>query len=392
MVRQALTDLAIRKLVADDNRVEIWDAKVPGFGVRASASGTKSFILMYRYRGKPRRLTLGRYPTLSLSDARQRASEVLRDVQLGVDPDQTSRLALRSHGFADVVASFVVQHCQRHNRPRTAHETERILKTCFSTVWGSRDIREIAKSDVHAVLDKLVARGKPSAANHALAAVRKLFAWAVERDLVTSNPCADVQRPAKVKAREHVLEAEEIARVFAVPSAMPYPVGPLVCLLILTAQRRNEVASMRWDHIDFQNATWTIPAALTKSNRTHCLPLSEPAFEVIRRIPRIHDQLVYPSGGKEGRVFSGFSKAKRRLDQQSQVMDWTLHDLRRTAATELARMGTSPHVVERILNHTTGVLGGVAGIYNRFSYLPEMREALEAWGRHVVRLVELGRQ
>lgn len=303
----------------------------------------------------------------------------------------TDVIALAGH-FLDVVASFVVQHCRRHNRPRTAHETERILRTCFCPSWGSRDIREITKSDVHAILDRMVAKGKPSAANHALAAVRKLFAWAVDRDLVTSNPCADVQRPAKVKTREHVLDAQQIARVVAAATAMPYPFGPLVRLLVLTAQRRNEVANMRWDHIDFEQATWTIPAALTKSNRTHCLPLSAEALVVLRAMPRIHAELVFPSGGAEGRVFSGFSKAKRRLDQQSQVADWKLHDLRRTAATELARMGTSPHVVERTLNHTTGVLGGVAGIYNRFSYLPEMREALEAWGERVVGLVEAGRR
>lgn len=392
MVRQALTDLAIRKLVADDNRVEIWDAKIPGFGVRASTSGTKSFILMYRFRGKPRRLTLGRYPTLSLSDARQRASEVLRSVQLGVDPDRGDGVTPAPHGFGEVVTSFVAQHCQRHNRPRTAHETERILRTSFCPSWGSRDIREITKSDVHEILDRMVAKGKPSAANHALAAVRKLFAWAVDRDIIASNPCADIQRPAKVQARENVLDAQQVVRVVAAASAMPYPFGPLVRLLVLTAQRRNEVANMRWTHIDFKQATWTIPAALTKSNRTHCLPLSKPALDVLRSVPRIHDEFVFPSGGAEGRVFSGFSKAKRRLDQQSHVTGWTLHDLRRTAATELARIGTSPHVVERILNHTTGVLGGVAGIYNRFSYAPEMRDALEAWGKHVVDAVGVSRQ
>ena len=389
MVRQVLTDMTIRKLVAEgEARVEVWDAKIPGFGVRASGRGTKSFILVYRFRSKPRRLTLGRYPTLSLSDARQRASEVLRSVQLGIDPEQTQVAPPSAHEFSKVVGAFVMQHCRRHNRPRTAHETERILRTCFVSAWVGRDAREIAKSDVLVVLDKMVARGTPSAANHALSAIRKLFGWAIERDLVESNPCADISKPATVRSREHVLEPSELTKVYAAASEMSYPFGPMVQLLVLTAQRRNEVASMKWDQIDFASATWTIPAQLTKSNRTHCLPLSQPALAILRALPRIHDDLVFTSAGQDGRVFSGFSKAKRRLDEKSQVSGWTLHDLRRTTATELARLGTEPHIVERILNHTTGILGGVAGIYNRFSYLPEMREALELWGRRVKLVVE----
>ena len=140
---------------------------------------------------------------------------------------------------------------------------------------------------------------------------------------------------------------------------------------------------MRWKEIDFAAATWTIPAERNKSNRTLVLPLSPMVIELIRSIPKTSDDRVFPARGNDSASPSGFSKGKRRLDAASKVTDWTLHDLRRTAATEMARLGVAPHVVERILNHTTGVLGGVAGIYNRFEYLPEMRAGLDLWNEYV---------
>ncbi len=145
---------------------------------------------------------------------------------------------------------------------------------------------------------------------------------------------------------------------------------------------------MRWNEINLDARTWSIPAERTKSDRAHVVPLSPLAVGVIASIPRVHDELVFPSQGQDARTFSGFSKAKRRLDALADVTEWTLHDLRRSAATILAQLGVAPHVVERILNHTTGTLGGVAGIYNRFGYLPEMRAALELWAGHIGGLIQ----
>jgi integrase len=140
---------------------------------------------------------------------------------------------------------------------------------------------------------------------------------------------------------------------------------------------------MRWSDLDRDNCTWSIPAERTKSNRAQLLPLAPTAMAIIERLPRLTTDLVFSAVGNDESTFSGFSKAKRRLDQLSGGDDWTLHDLRRTAATGMARLGVAPHVVERILNHTTGSLGGVAGIYNRFGYLPEMANALKLWAAHV---------
>ncbi len=389
MVGQPLTDIAIRKLaVRTGERVEIWDSKIPGFGMRASSKGTKSFILVYRHRGRARRLTLGRYPTLSLSDARRKAMDALKTVSDGNDPVADKATSRRdTQRFEDAVTAFVNQYCLRQNRASTAKETERVLRHRFVRRWANRDIREVSKQEVLAVIDGIIADGAPSAANHALAAVRKFFNWSVERGLVAESPCAGIAKPARTISRERVLTEEELAAVWRAADATGYPFGQMVQLLILLAQRRNEFANMRWCDIDRRDSLWTLPSEATKSNRAHSVPLAPQALAIIEACPRLHDVYVFPSGGVDGRTFSGFSKAKRRLDAAAGVNDWTLHDLRRTAATHMARLGVAPHVVERILNHTGGSLGGVAGIYNRFSYLPEMRQALEGWAANVDAIV-----
>ena len=390
MVDQPLTDIAIRKLaLGTGERVEIWDSKIPGFGVRASGRGTKSFILVYRHRGRPRRLTLGRYPTLSLSDARRKALAALKTVSDGGDPSAIKEAGRNSFRFDDAIAAFVAEHCQRHNRAVTAKETERVLRQRFVRRWASRDLRDVTKQEIVDVIEGIWADGAPSAANHALAAVRKFFNWSVERGLLEESPCAGIRKPARAIARERVLSEEELAAVWNATEVTGYPFGRMVQLLILLAQRRNEVASMRWCDIDRRDNLWTLPSEATKSNRAHSVPLAPQALAIIDGCQKLHEVFVFPSGGADGRTFSGFSKAKRRLDAAAGVEDWTLHDLRRTAATHMARLGVAPHVVERILNHTSGSLGGVAGIYNRFSYLPEMRQALEAWAAHVDRIVAI---
>jgi integrase len=140
---------------------------------------------------------------------------------------------------------------------------------------------------------------------------------------------------------------------------------------------------MRWSDLNLSEGLWSIPAEMTKSNRPHTVPLVKEAVEILVKLPRLDETLVFPSKKVPGKAWDGFTKAKWRLDALTGFGDWTLHDLRRTAATGMARLGVAPHVVERILNHTSGSLGGVAGVYNRFGYLPEMRAALELWARHV---------
>ena len=204
------------------------------------------------------------------------------------------------------------------------------------------------------------------------------------------SPCQGVKAPSKVGSRHRVLSEAELTRIWLAAELFGYPFGRLVQLLLLTAQRRSEVAGMRWSELDLSKAYWHLPPGNEdrkhKSSHPHTIPLGSRIIEILASLPRVHEELVFPARGKDNPV-SGYSKWKQKLDNVSGVRAWTLHDLRRTAATQMASLGVPPHVVERILNHTTGTLGGVAEIYNRFAYLPEMADALDLWSRHLDQLI-----
>lgn len=327
---------------------------------------------------------VSRYPAIPLAKARELAWQAVSKNASGLDPRIDK---LRTAGepllFANLLDAFVETHCKRHNKLSTARETERILRTDFFPRWRAHRVDEVRKGDVLRVLDALVSQGTPSAANHAFAAVRKFFNWCVQRGYVEVTPCLGVQSPAKHKSRERVLSDDELALVWQHAPACGYPFEQIVRLLVLTVQRRGEVAAMRWPHVSLGDALWSLPAELTKSNRPHAVPLVGEATAILAALPRLDETFAFPSKKVPGQAWDGFTKAKWRLDALIGFDDWTLHDLRRTAATGMAKLGVSPHVVERILNHTTGTLGGVAGVYNRFGYLPEMRAALEVWAQHV---------
>lgn len=383
-----LTDLAIRKLAAEPGRrYEVFDAKLPAFAVRVFPSGVKSFVVFVRAGGRLQRITLGRFPMLGLKEARQRATEALGRAARGEAPQVEGPAAGNPTRFGAVAEEFVRLYCGRHNRESTARETERLLKANFVEPWGERNIGAIGRGDVVELLDRIVERGGPSAANHALAAVRKLFNWCLERGLVEASPCSNIKRPGTIKTRERALSDTELAAVWGASVAIGFPYQQLVRLLILTAQRRGEVTGLLWPEVDLEQRLWTIPGGRTKNKRQHVVPLSPQVVAVIDGLPHLHDTRVFPARGNDDAAFSGFSKMKRQLDAISGVTEWTLHDLRRTAATGMARLGVAPHVVERVLNHVSGTFGGVAGIYNRFEYLSEMRTALELWARHVDGLV-----
>ncbi len=384
MSKHALTDILIKSLAAPQSgQTEVWDAKIPGFGVRISPSGTKAFVVLYRHKGRPRRLSLGRYPALSLAEARRRAHEAIATVAGGDDPSQERGPRRKADTAAETIESFIRLHCARFNKPSTAKEVARLLRTNFLPAWGSRGVADLTKRDVLAVLDRMVARGSGGAANHALAAIRKFFNWCVERGIIDGNPCLGLRNPAKHGKRDRVLSDAELAAIWRAAEEDGYPVSHIVRLLILTAQRRGEIAGMRWQDIDLEAPLWSLPAELTKANRAHAVPMCGLVPSLIRSVPRISDTLLFPARGLPDQRYDGFGKAKMRIDARCGFSDWTLHDLRRTAATGMARLGVGPHVIERILNHTTGTFGGVAGIYNRFQYVPEMRAALELWAAHV---------
>lgn len=383
MPTQNLTDTTIRNLKPKPQQYEVWDHKLPAFGVRVSPLGTVSYVVLYRVDGRLRRYTFGRYASLKLADARKRVRDILSDVSKGKDPAAEKALRRSSPTAFD---QYIGEFIERFAKPRNKswRETERILKREFGSRWRGRELSSIQRSDVIRVVDGIVDQGTPIAANHAFAAIRKLMNWAVERGDIEVSPCLGLRAPSPVKSRDRVLSQKEISQIWAAAKQMGYPFGPLVQLLFLTAQRRSEVASLCWQDIDFKKDQWSMTD--NKSSRPHLVPLSPLAISVLNSIPRTTSKHVFPAKGKN-RPVSGFSKWKAELDRISGVKNWTLHDIRRTAATGMAERDVEPHVIERVLNHQTGILGGVTGTYNRFSYLDEMRRALNAWSIHLLKIV-----
>lgn len=383
------TDVFLRKLKPPlAGRPEYYDSMVPGFGIRLTPGGAKTFFVVCRYRGGFRRVTLGRYPTVTLEKARRRANDTLTAISDGIDPQQQKRAARANVDdlFPAVVDTFISGYCKHHNRASTVAETQRLLHAVYVTRWKTRRPQDITKRDILDVLDDIMGQNKPSAARHAFATIRKFFNWCVERELVELSPCLTIKPPAKANNRERVLSDAELAAILNATTMQSWPFGPIVQLLALTAQRRGEVVGMQWDELDLTSKLWTIPGIRTKNHRPHSVPLTATAVGIITALPRFSSTFVFPARGKPDRAYLGYSKGKRELDQLAKQHDWTLHDLRRTAATGMACAGVQPHVVERVLNHVSGTFGGVAGVYNRFAYLDEMRQALSAWEAHALQL------
>ncbi len=388
-----LNDIFVRNIpIPQAGRVQYPDGKLPGFGVRVSSNGLKVFYLTYRIAGQSRRMILGRYPFKTLAAARAEAHTAIGQIANGIDPQKTisdeETPAAKSLSFNKVLDQFVRLYCSHHNRPSTAAETERLLRTAFLPHWESRDVRLIVRQDVLTILDAIVARGAPSTANHAYAAIQKFFNWSVERGLIEISPCLHLKPPAKSQSRERVLSNKEIVTLWKASLTEGYPFGTIYQLLLLTAQRRGEVVGMRWAELDLRQGVWTIPGARTKNGKAHSVPLTPRVRAILKSLPRFESEFVFPGRGKPEQSYSGYSKGKRDLDAAADLHDWTLHDLRRTAATGMAELGVPPHVVEKILNHSTGSFAGVAGVYNRFEYRSEMRSALRLWAAHVKKCVK----
>ena len=374
-MQKALTNKTLESLKPQAKRYEVHDLYCPGMSVRVSTQGTRVFSVKFRYGITQKRMKLGVYPRISLGTAREKAVEILRQVDEGIDPTRRRRSA--DMKVESVCGEFIRLHAQARNK--SWREAERILDRELIGTFGQRDIREIKRFDVLELMDAAVARGSSYQANRILSHIRKLFNWCVERGIVDQSPIAGLKAPTKEVSRDRVLDDDEIRRLLCACRNDVYPFRQFVPILLATAQRRGELAEMRWSEVDFDAKHWVIPAERSKNGRPHVVPLSPFALGLLNEVPRFLD-CDYVFTTTRNSPVSGFSKMLRRLSEGSQTSDWRLHDLRRTAASGMARAGVVPHVVEKVLNHISGTISGVAAVYNRYGYDGEKRSALEQWG------------
>ncbi|WP_167647445.1 tyrosine-type recombinase/integrase [Mameliella alba] len=375
MPTTSLSDRTLKSLPAPDSgQVTYWDSSLSGFGVRVSQGGAKSFVVVY---GPNRtRKTIGRYPTISLKQAREKAKELKAAFTLGLDQQ-------RSITWAEARQLFL-EDCERRNRPATVRYYKSRLDTHFR--FGKRNLSDLSRQDFqNKIRGCQTSRGEQ---HHALVAARTLLNWAVREQYLDASPLAGMRGYKPPKARERTLSEAELKEVFTKARTAPYPFGDIVAILAVTGMRRSEVSHLRWEWIDRSAQTITLPADLTKNGRSHIVPFGRWASEVLEQVPEMSDYL-FPARSGKGPVFNGWGKSFERFCATlDNVEPFTLHDLRRTFATIHAKIGTPIHVTERLLNHVSGTISGVAAIYNRHDYLSEMRLAQGNFDEFLAKLLD----
>jgi integrase len=416
--KKALTTIEVRNLRPRAERYEVPDPGGKGLYVVVQPSGAKSFAFRYHNAaGQAPKLTLGSWHDgpeldtkpvidgpLTLAGARLLAAEALHQVKQGRDPaaekrtakqatKQTAVLAARDDVFA-VIDDFVERYAKVNIRNWQARE--RLLKTHLAP-WKDRTVQSITKRDVLDVLDGIVKRGRPVMANRVLAHTRKFFNWSIERGILGDDasgrprvsPCAGVKAPAKEKSRERFLDDRELRTVLLAARSLGWPFGAQVELMVLTGCRLREAADMTWGEVKFDERTWRIPGARTKTGNPHDVPLSDRALALLKGTPRIAGKASYVFTLTGDRPIAGFSWWKEKLDKActEPVEKWTLHDTRRVVASGMAKLGIYLPVVEKVLGHTSGSFAGIVGTYQKHQFTEERRDALQRWADHVEELI-----
>ena len=412
MARQRLTDRSINRKPPASGQIEIWDTVVPGFGLRVSYGGKRTFFVMTRINGRQVRRTAGTTTTHSLAEAREAARNILRDAAKGIDLKDRERIERREAQKArqDTFAAIAELYMQeRGSKRKSGTELQRKLKKDILPEIGHLPITEITRADIKELLTRKAATS-PVAANRLLALIRPIFIYAMDEEQLDSVPNFRNLMQEETP-RDRVLSDEELRDFWRACLRLGYPYGHLVRFALVTAQRRGEVAGLVRDELNDDG--WKLPSERSKNGQGHLVPVSNLAQSILDDCPRPNGAGLLFAGQRrverDGKLFldpcelAGWSKLKARLDKAimeirredaekadadpdevKPLAGWVVHDLRRTAATGMQSLGFSDEVIDRVLNH---VLSGVRRTYNRFPRDAEKKVALEAWARHIEAVV-----
>ncbi|NZD54138.1 tyrosine-type recombinase/integrase [Rhizobium leguminosarum] len=410
---KALTVRAIEAFKATDIRQEIPDGGLPGLYLIIQPSGVVSWAIRYRFEGKPKKFTIGPLPLFPLAKAREEASKLLRDVSEGKDPAaaKATKKALKLDIVNDALDEFIKRYVEKKNRPSTITERKRLFDKDVRPKFGKRTMKSIKRHEIVAHLDEVAERA-PIVANRLLSLLRKFFNWAVQRDIIDMSPMEKkIDRPSEETTRDRILTDDEVRLLWLASGNIGYPFGPMVRLLLLTAQRRSEVSGARWWEMELagNDQQWIIPPERSKNRKEHFVALAAETLREIEALPKIRpaedEEPIFLFTTTGVTKVSGYGRAKKNIDaemlkiarEDAEVLGqspakveldpWTFHDLRRTAASGMARLGVPVHVVEAVINHRSGSIKGVAAVYNRYDYAEEKRAALIAWADHVKQVI-----
>jgi integrase len=383
---RTLTAAAVERIRAPSSgQIDHFDQGYPGLALRVSYGGARTWVYFFRLHGKQKRMTLGRFPSMSLAAAREAWRDARTTVDKGESPQHQRPAAANS--FA-AVADEWLQRDQARNR--TYADIKRLIERCAKPVWQGRHITTIGRRDINDLIDSVADRGAVMMARRLHAHLHRLFRWAVGRGILETNPMAHLPKPGSENPRDRVLTDAELAQVFKNVTKLSPPHGALFQLLILTGARRGEITSLRWSEIADARSDLPqieLPGSRTKNGKPHTIPLSPAALAILKGLPRIGDSdFVFTLTGRHP-VTALAHKRKRELDRLTKIPAWRVHDLRRTVATGLQRLGINLQVIEAVLGHVGGSRSGIVGVYQRHSFDAEKRTALEAWAREVERVV-----
>jgi integrase len=407
MATKKLTDLTINALKAPKTgRLEIWDTLVPGFGIRITENDARTWFIMYRVgkgdRRKQRRLKIGNAKIMRLPEARMAARDKLLFAATGRDPAGAGQrlpddqAVHTGRTVSETVAEYLEKHIAEKTGNRHAKETRRIFEKNVLPVIGERLLSDVTRRDVDDIIERILKRGAKIAANRTLTRLKTFFRWVVNKEYIAASPAAKILEPASETERDRTLDENEICLVLKGCDRLGWPFGHLYKFLLLTLQRLNEAANMEWQEVDLEKRLWVIPRHRTKNKKAHSVHLSDEAVAILRDAHKITGSARYVFTRKGKTPVSGFSTAKAKLDRFIEeyrllekgvpVSPFIIHDLRRTGATQMAGLKVPPHVVDKILNHTSGTIRGVAAIYNRNQYFEERCEAMDLWGQRITKI------
>jgi integrase len=372
-------------------RREIPDSGCRGLYAVIQPTGRKTWAVRFRFGGKTRKLTLD--PALTLAAARQAATAALHELERGNDPaalkfDAQAKAekaaADRARDTVEALANeFIEQYAKRKTRRNSWRQTEHVFHKIVLPAWRGRIIHDIERRHIRELVEN-VAVDRPVLANRTLAHLSKFFNWLCERDVIKASPCAGVKPPAKETPRDRLLDDSEIRRLWLACDAIGGSAGSVVKLLLLTGQRCGEVVGMKRSEIS--GDVWTLLPERTKNKQRHEVPLSAQALAIIEAIPGVDGGYLFTSSPT--RRLGNMAPVKVALDTHMKpAQPWVLHDLRRTVASGMARLGVRLPVIEKVLNHVSGSFRGIVGVYQRHEYAAEKRDALQRWANHVEGLV-----
>ena len=365
MPKVLLTDMVVRNLKPPaTGQQTYWDRDLTGFGLRISQGGARTWIMLDPRSRVRSRQTIGRYPLLALKQAREECRKRLAAQVLGATQP-------RSVAWNIALETYLAE-VKEKRKPRTHADYKRLLERHFR--FADTKLSDITPEMIDRKIAKL--SGTPAEQQHAFVVLRAFLKWCYRKSYIDRNPMDRMEEPKGYAARDRVLTDNELKKVWNALEDNTF--GRIVKLLILTGQRENEIANLTRDMI----GEWqiTLPATLTKNSREHVLPISSLGRSILQAASEATtSQLLFHALGRPESTFNGWSKCKAALDRRSSVTNWRLHDLRRTYATNLQRLGVKHEVIECLLNHISGYRSGVAGVYQRHTFLPEMREAVEIY-------------